>query len=466
MPWLPDAGAVLVPWYAESSTATPSPTCYGDAEPGDGCPRPSLRSEQQVVRPGRLPRCRRPGNLRRGSAVGYRGYDARGVRPLFPFGFGLGYIDVCVPRLPVRRAGRRGRRRQPSRVHNTGRWPGVAVPQVYGPVPLIRPVSRRAASEGRDGPARARREPAGDDPPRPTLVRALGPRLADRPGSYGIAVGRSSRDLPLHRPRPDGCLRRSSELQAVQHHRVVRRARTGGDGAGPLAVPHVRVDLDPVAGEEAGARRPPAGAPLHAPVAGEVVTGAHQLGAAVEVLVDPRELQRSSWLTGRSPRRSRPPPHVAPGPLLEAVAAAPRWRSRRPPVARARPRSARRVDPRLEVEGEGAPHARHRGGRTTTLSRSCRLIGPLGRGSAAASAGGSGRGRRRRPTGWPREPGPPVAVAEVLPASSHRSRRAARSPRGAGAEPPGGTCAPPVGRSGGRSAIAEATTAAAFCGPS
>lgn len=71
-----------------------------------------------------------------GIHVGYRWYDAEGVRPLFPFGHGLSYTTFSYSDLRVR--GSRHGLEVTFTVRNTGRRDGVDIPQVYvGPSPEL-----------------------------------------------------------------------------------------------------------------------------------------------------------------------------------------------------------------------------------------------------------------------------------------------------------------------------------------
>jgi beta-glucosidase len=86
--------------------------------------------------------------FREGVFVGYRGYDERGIQPLFPFGHGLSYtefgyrrLQVSDPRLAARsRSGRDGRVRV--LVRNDGERTGTEIVQVYNgrlPAPVSTP---------------------------------------------------------------------------------------------------------------------------------------------------------------------------------------------------------------------------------------------------------------------------------------------------------------------------------------
>jgi len=197
MPWLPDAGAVLVPWYGGLQHGNAlADVLYGDAEPGGRLPQTFPRSERQAsFEPGSYPGVDGEETYDEGLLVGYRGYDARGDRPLFPFGFGLGYTSFAFRDLAVERDGAGAD--VTFTVRNTGRRTGAAVPQVYVSFPdsAGEPPKRL---EGFDKvtvrPGQGRRVTIHLD------RRALA--IWERgwtvdPGFYGIAVGSSSRDLPL-----------------------------------------------------------------------------------------------------------------------------------------------------------------------------------------------------------------------------------------------------------------------------
>jgi beta-glucosidase len=67
-----------------------------------------------------------------GVFVGYRGYDKSGVKPVFPFGYGLSYTSFAYKNLAVTPSTSAD---QPAEVHfevtNTGNRPGAEVAQVY-----------------------------------------------------------------------------------------------------------------------------------------------------------------------------------------------------------------------------------------------------------------------------------------------------------------------------------------------
>jgi beta-glucosidase len=66
-----------------------------------------------------------------GVFVGYRGYDRSGVKPLFPFGYGLSYTTFTYKNLSVSQASATGAVEVHFDVTNTGSRAGAEVAEVY-----------------------------------------------------------------------------------------------------------------------------------------------------------------------------------------------------------------------------------------------------------------------------------------------------------------------------------------------
>ena len=131
MPWLEDAGAVLVPWYGGIQHGHAlADVLYGVSEPGGRLPQTFPVDETTPdFSPRAYPGVDGAQTYEEGLLVGYRWYDATGTEPLFPFGFGLGYTTFDLDRVRVRDRG--ARTTVSVRVTNTGERRGTAVPQVY-----------------------------------------------------------------------------------------------------------------------------------------------------------------------------------------------------------------------------------------------------------------------------------------------------------------------------------------------
>ncbi|CAB4701262.1 MAG: glycosyl hydrolase [Actinobacteria bacterium] len=200
MPWLSDAAAVLLPWYGGNEHGNSvARILYGLDEPSGRLPQTLPVSEDQLdFSPEQYPGVGGEQTYSEGMLVGYRYYDSRRLKPLFPFGFGLGYSTFAFDDLQVRRAGSGAV--ATFTVRNTGTRASSAVPQLY--------VSSPAAA------GEPPRQLKGFDKVllKPGQSRTITLRLdrrafsqwstrADRwivtPGRYGIQVGSSSRDLDL-----------------------------------------------------------------------------------------------------------------------------------------------------------------------------------------------------------------------------------------------------------------------------
>jgi beta-glucosidase len=125
--------------------------------------------------------------------VGYRWYDARGIKPLFPFGYGLAYGAR------FRYSGLRVERRRVSfSVTNTGTRAAYETPQVYLGFPASAgEPPKRLVGWGKRliAPGQTARFAIALDDRAPAYWGADGWRVA--PGRYPVRVGASSRDLRL-----------------------------------------------------------------------------------------------------------------------------------------------------------------------------------------------------------------------------------------------------------------------------
>ena len=200
MPWLADAGAVLVPWYAGLQHGNAlADVLYGRAEPGGRLPQTFPVDEKQApFRPAQYPGVGGVAKYSDGLLVGYRAYDAHHKKPLFPFGYGLGYTTFDYRGLKVKKRGQTVR--VSLVVRNTGSRTGAAVPQVYVGFP------RKAGEPPRQlkGFRKVRLAPGASK----RVTIRLGPRAfahwsskQDRwvvkQGRYRILVGPDSRTFPL-----------------------------------------------------------------------------------------------------------------------------------------------------------------------------------------------------------------------------------------------------------------------------
>ena len=203
MPWAGRVAAVLYAWLpGQAMGEALADVLLGVAEPGGRLPvtLPVREADCPVLRAvpddGRL-------GYDEGLLIGYRGYDAAGTIPLFPFGHGLGYTTWSYESLaagsPVLAAG--ADLTIGVTVRNTGQRPGREVVQAYvaGPAADGRPVRVLGAFASA---VAAPGETALVTLTVPARVFARYDEQAARwvwpSGEFAVAVGRSSRDLRLH----------------------------------------------------------------------------------------------------------------------------------------------------------------------------------------------------------------------------------------------------------------------------
>jgi beta-glucosidase len=135
MPWLPNVAAVLEAWYPGTSGGDAiAGILFGEANPSGRLPATFPASEAQLPRPV-LDGYPDKGEVRfdvdyhEGAAVGYKWFDLKGMKPLFPFGYGLSYTEFALSGLKT--AVRDGVVTASFTVRNTGKVAGKQVAQVY-----------------------------------------------------------------------------------------------------------------------------------------------------------------------------------------------------------------------------------------------------------------------------------------------------------------------------------------------
>jgi beta-glucosidase len=135
MPWLADVAGVLEAWYpGTSGGAAIAGVLFGDVNPSGHLPATFPASEAQLPRPvldgfPDVADRRFETDYREGAAVGYKWFDLKGLKPLFPFGYGLSYADFTLAGLAAEV--KDGILHAAFTVTNTGKVAGKAVAQVY-----------------------------------------------------------------------------------------------------------------------------------------------------------------------------------------------------------------------------------------------------------------------------------------------------------------------------------------------
>jgi len=203
MPWADHVGAILQMWYPgqEGAKATAN-LLSGAATPSGKLPVtfPRRAEDAPTADPARYPGVDGHGAYSEGIFVGYRWYDAKAIRPLFPFGHGLSYTTFAYSALSVKPSTGADGHDVRVTVRNTGTRAGTEVVQVYVGPPASPPVPmapQALAAFGRVtlAPGEAR-----------TITLHINSRAwsywseshwAAVPGRRSVYVGSSSRDIRL-----------------------------------------------------------------------------------------------------------------------------------------------------------------------------------------------------------------------------------------------------------------------------
>ncbi len=208
MPWLSQVAGVVDAWYPGESNGTAlASVLFGNTNPSGHLPVTFPASLAQV--PARS-KAQFPGvngkvHYSEGLDVGYRWYDAKGLTPMFPFGFGLSYTSFRFSDLRIGGPGHGGLGgvRVTATVTNTGHRAGSDVAQLY----LRDPARAGEPPRQLKAFAKVSLSPGQSQVVRFTLDRhdlsywsAAANAWVIAPGTYGVFVGDSSAlaDLPLH----------------------------------------------------------------------------------------------------------------------------------------------------------------------------------------------------------------------------------------------------------------------------
>lgn len=199
MPWLDDVEAVLHTWYGGQGMGTAlAQVLFGDTDPAGRLPVtfPAAASQGPGTAPASYPGTGGAVSYDEGIAVGYRYYDAEGQQPLFPFGHGLSYTSFAYGSLAVARGDHETSTTVSVTLTNTGSRKGTEVVQVYAALPEAAEAEPRRLVAFRKITLRAgeSRRLTFTVPDQDLTVWHSG-AWALTPGTYGFAVGSSSRNL-------------------------------------------------------------------------------------------------------------------------------------------------------------------------------------------------------------------------------------------------------------------------------
>ncbi|SFV13297.1 glycoside hydrolase family 3 C-terminal domain-containing protein [Pseudoduganella namucuonensis] len=135
MPWLPNVAAVLEAWYpGTSGHEAIASILFGEVNPSGHLPMTFPASESQLPRPKldgypQVQDQRFDVTYHEGAAVGYKWFDLKGLKPLFPFGHGLSYTEFALSGLEA--GVKDGVLHASFTAKNVGKVAGKEVAQVY-----------------------------------------------------------------------------------------------------------------------------------------------------------------------------------------------------------------------------------------------------------------------------------------------------------------------------------------------
>jgi beta-glucosidase len=135
MPWVDQAAGIVQAWYPGTAGGEAiARVLFGEVNPSGHLPATFPASESQLPRPKldgdpKNEAVRFTVNYHEGAAVGYKWFDLKGLKPLFPFGHGLSYTQFAYSGLAASQ--KDGKLSVSFKVTNTGAVKGKDVPQLY-----------------------------------------------------------------------------------------------------------------------------------------------------------------------------------------------------------------------------------------------------------------------------------------------------------------------------------------------
>ncbi len=219
MPWLGNVKAVVQAWYpGEQGGTALARLLYGDANFTGKLPItfPKSLADTPTNTPAQYPglvngsptrpagdKSIRQVSYSEGLAIGYKWYESKNIEPLFPFGYGLSYTGFSYSKLQLGPAviNKANKTLKVSfTVKNTGAVAGTTTPQVYLTLPAStgEPGTRLVSFDSVTlGAGESKRVSVTIDPnavDRPlSYYSSVANAWVTDPGSYGIAVGDSSK---------------------------------------------------------------------------------------------------------------------------------------------------------------------------------------------------------------------------------------------------------------------------------
>ncbi|HEY3716491.1 MAG TPA: glycoside hydrolase family 3 C-terminal domain-containing protein [Jatrophihabitantaceae bacterium] len=207
MPWVDQVPAVVEAWYpGEEDGNAVAAVLFGDVNPSGKLPItfPKADGDVPAHTPQQYPGVNGTAVYSEGLQVGYRWYDAQGIAPLFPFGYGLSYTTFAFSHLTVTPVlALRGQVTVGVDVTNTGTRTGSEVAQVYVADPAAAgepPTQLKGFQKVTLAPGQTKHLRLTLDQRAFSTWDPAAQQWTTRDGRYRVFVGDSSRNLPLQRP--------------------------------------------------------------------------------------------------------------------------------------------------------------------------------------------------------------------------------------------------------------------------
>jgi beta-glucosidase len=209
MPWLDKVAGVLEAWYPgqEGGPATAA-VLEGKVDPSGHLPVtfPSVEDPSPVGTASQFPGVNGTVHYTEGLDIGYRWYQAHGVTPQFPFGYGLSYTSFTLSRPTLHTTA--DHVEVDLLVKNTGSRSGTAVVQAYVGYPKAAgepPLQLKAVTTVALKPDETDRVQL--TLPTSAFQAYLNGAFRTLAGNYSIDIGQSSANLPIHVDTPAPGLR-------------------------------------------------------------------------------------------------------------------------------------------------------------------------------------------------------------------------------------------------------------------
>jgi beta-glucosidase len=202
--WIGQVPAVLEAWYlGEGGGAAVTDVLFGDVNPSGKLPDTFALRREDYPDFGNYPGGGGVVNYAEGIFVGYRGFDKKGIEPLYPFGYGLSYTTFEYSDLVIEPATMNPGQTVTVRltVRNTGQRAGEEVVQLYihDPAPKVEKAVRELKGFTRVAlqPGEAKTVTMTLDPSALAYCDVAGKQWRSDAGTYEVQIGASSRDIRL-----------------------------------------------------------------------------------------------------------------------------------------------------------------------------------------------------------------------------------------------------------------------------